>query len=38
MNLRELYETSIQIGMELDVRGKAALEQQMAARRREEDG
>jgi hypothetical protein len=35
MNLRELYETSVQIGMTLDVRGRDALEQQMAARRRE---
>lgn len=33
MTLRDLYETSIQLGMALDVRGEAALRRQMAQRR-----
>ncbi len=35
MTLRELYETSIQLGMALDVRGEAALQQQLEQRRAE---
>ncbi len=35
MTLRDLYETSIQLGMALDVRGEAALHRQMAQRREE---
>ena len=35
MTLRELYETSIQLGMALDVRGEAALQRQLAQRREE---
>lgn len=35
MTLRDLYETSIQLGMALDVRGEAALRRQMAQRREE---
>ena len=35
MTLRDLYETSIQLGMALDVRGAAALRRQMAQRREE---
>ena len=35
MTLRDLYETSIQLGMALDVRGEAALQRQMAQRRAE---
>ncbi len=35
MNLRQLYETSIRLGMALDVRGEAALHRQMAAARAE---
>ncbi|HVG98783.1 MAG TPA: hypothetical protein VNK05_17885 [Chloroflexota bacterium] len=35
MNLRELYETSIRLGMALDVRGEAALRAQMERVRRE---
>lgn len=35
MTLRDLYETSIQLGMALDVRGEAALRRQMAQRRAE---
>ncbi len=37
MTLRDLYDTSIQLGMELDVRGEAALHRQMAQRRAEYD-
>ena len=37
MTLQELYETSIQLGMALDVRGEAALQRQMAQRRAEYD-
>ncbi len=35
MTLREIYETSIQLGMALDIRGEAALQAQLAQRRRE---
>ncbi len=35
MTLRDLYETSIELGMALDVRGEAALRQQLARRRAE---
>jgi hypothetical protein len=35
MNLRDLYETSIRLGMALDVRGEAALRRQMEDARRE---
>ncbi len=35
MNLRQLYETSIWLGMALDIRGAAALEQVLEARWRE---
>ena len=34
MNLRQLYATSVELGIALDVRGRAALERQMAAARR----
>ena len=37
MTLRDLYETSIQLGIELDVRGEAALKRQMAQRRAEHE-
>ncbi len=37
MTLRDLYDTSIQLGMELDVRGEAGLHRQMAQRRAEYD-
>jgi hypothetical protein len=35
MNLRELYETSVRLGMALDIRGEAALRAQLARRRQE---
>src|SRR5688572_29549573 len=35
MNLRELYETSIRLGIALDVRGEAALQELLEERRRE---
>ncbi len=35
MNLRELYETAIEIGKEVDPRGREALDRQMAQRREE---
>jgi hypothetical protein len=35
MNLRELCETSVRLGMALDIRGQDALRRQMDARRRE---
>jgi hypothetical protein len=35
VKLRELYETSVRLGMALDIRGAAALQRQMAQRRRE---
>ena len=35
MNLRQLYETSVRLGMALDVRGEAALQRQMDAARAE---
>ncbi|MGH2351884.1 MAG: hypothetical protein ACRDJN_09770 [Chloroflexota bacterium] len=35
MNLRDLYETSIRLGMALDLRGEAALQTQLARRRQE---
>ena len=37
MNLQQLYETSIRLGMALDVRGEAALREQMAHARAEYD-
>ncbi len=37
VTLRELYETSIQIGRELDPRGQAAIERQLQQRREEYD-
>src|SRR5918998_157490 len=35
MNLRDLYETSVHLGMALDVRGEAALQAQMERARQE---
>src|SRR5689334_12844294 len=35
MKLRDLYETSVRLGMALDMRGEAALRRQMARRREE---
>jgi hypothetical protein len=37
MNLRQLYDTSIRLGMALDVRGEAALHRQMSAAQAEYD-
>ena len=35
MNLRELFETSVRLGIAQDLRGEEALREQMARRRRE---